>query len=93
VSPIYRLARDGTPIPLDLPRHKRPERAWRHSPAWARLRRAVIAEEPACRACGSTAKPVVDHIVPVAEGGPILDRANVRRLCEACHHRRARGKL
>jgi len=56
---------------------------------WKRLRAAVLRVEPFCRAC--TAAGViqlaqeVDHVVPLAEGGARLERANVQPLCRECH--------
>jgi 5-methylcytosine-specific restriction protein A len=53
--------------------------------AWQRLAAQVIAEEPACRACGSTAPSAhVDHIVARNDGGTDA-RANLQRLCARCH--------
>jgi len=46
----------------------------------------VLSEEPRCRVCGDESLPaVVDHIVRVADGGPIVERSNLQRLCRRCH--------
>src|SRR5680860_1664030 len=52
---------------------------------WRKLRARTLAEEPTCRACGIAASTDCDHIVPVAEGGAELDRANTQGLCSPCH--------
>jgi 5-methylcytosine-specific restriction endonuclease McrA len=83
--PKYRQTSAGL-VPHDLPRHLQPHRAWRHGARWQRWRRAVLADEPCCRYCGSTeGRAYVDHIVAVADGGPIFERSNLQRLCGPCH--------
>lgn len=62
----------------------------RRSPAWPRLRAAVLAAEPACRDCGRPATEV-DHIVPLRRGGAELDAANCQPLCRRCHHIKTRN--
>jgi 5-methylcytosine-specific restriction protein A len=54
------------------------------SSAWRAVRLAVLRDEPLCRTCGELADQV-DHIIPVAEGGAELDRANLQPLCDPCH--------
>jgi 5-methylcytosine-specific restriction enzyme A len=65
--------------------HVRPSAAARgYDRPWRHLRLEVLAEEPACRLCGSTEKPHVDHL----DGNPFnRSRANLRRLCHSCHSR------
>lgn len=40
-----------------------------------------------CNACGKTAPDAaeIDHITPIADGGPPLDRNNLQLLCGPCH--------
>ena len=57
-----------------------------HSARWRTLRKRVLAEEPLCRRCGAVAV-LVDHIIPIADGGAKWDRANLRPLCDPCHPR------
>lgn len=56
--------------------------------AGQRDRRQVLDEEPLCRLClakGKTAaSSVVDHIIPLSEGGTD-DRINKQGLCAPCH--------
>jgi 5-methylcytosine-specific restriction protein A len=56
--------------------------------AWQKLRKAMLAQEPLCRACREqgvvTAATDLDHIVPKAEGGTD-DPANLQALCADCH--------
>ncbi len=56
----------------------------RRAAAWARVRRARLAVDPLCSACGAPASEV-DHIVPLAAGGAELDPANLQPLCRRCH--------
>ena len=56
---------------------------------YRRARRAYLALHPYCEAC--KAKGIVmpsaelDHIVPLADGGPLWGESNWQALCEACH--------
>lgn len=51
---------------------------------WERLRRMHLAGEPLCRMCGRPAD-LVDHIVPIRDGGERLDERNLQSLCRSCH--------
>lgn len=51
---------------------------------WRKLRAAHMAAEPLCRMCGHLAD-LVDHIVPILDGGAVLDDENLQSLCVACH--------
>lgn len=50
---------------------------------WRGTRAHILAEEPRCRRCGSTATDV-DHILCRALGGT-HDRSNMQALCSKCH--------
>jgi len=56
---------------------------------WRRLRDAHLAREPLCRMCQRSdrvsAAVLVDHITPIADGGAVLDDANLQSLCRRCH--------
>ena len=56
---------------------------------YRRARRAFLAAQPycvACRAKGVTMPSAeLDHVVPLADGGPLWDEANWQALCESCH--------
>jgi 5-methylcytosine-specific restriction enzyme A len=56
---------------------------------WRHLRAHVVREEPLCRLCERagrvSATVLVDHIVPVKQGGPMWERSNLQGLCNACH--------
>jgi 5-methylcytosine-specific restriction protein A len=59
------------------------------SPAWRRLRKLVLDDEPLCRECRKagriTEAVLVDHMTPISKGGAKLDRRNLAPLC-AHHH-------
>lgn len=66
------------------------------SPQWRRMSARVRAEDGSCRCtgecgrghpkpCASTRQLEVDHRVALSDGGPRLDRANLRLLCRTCH--------
>ena len=63
----------------------------RRSRAWPAARRAHLAREPRCRQCGAPATQV-DHIIPLARGGPELDPRNLQALCRACHAAKTAGE-
>jgi 5-methylcytosine-specific restriction endonuclease McrA len=62
-----------------------------HSPSWRRLVAYVLARDnytcqingPRCTTLATTG----DHITPRAEGGRLLDPANVRAACRTCNSR------
>jgi 5-methylcytosine-specific restriction enzyme A len=66
------------------------------SSAWRRLVQEVIAERGRrCEAedCaspdrGASGRVVADHIVELKDGGPELDKNNIKLLCHQCHARK-----
>lgn len=63
------------------------------SPQWRRIRQQVLERDGyQCQIRGPRCQRIanqVDHIVPVADGGPIYDPANLRAACSACNISRA----
>lgn len=86
------------------PEHKKDQRRWEnqnrktfrergYSTAWDRLKEIKKRRDPLCELClkeGGRVVPVeiVHHIIPVEEGGPMLDMDNLMSVCRSCH-----GKL
>jgi 5-methylcytosine-specific restriction endonuclease McrA len=65
--------------------------------AWRRLRRQVLQAEPLCRICKrdeGRAVPavVVDHIVPVKQGGSFWEIGNLQPLCNRCHEAKSHAE-
>jgi 5-methylcytosine-specific restriction protein A len=64
-----------------------------HTAQWQRLRASVLTAQPLCRTCEEqglvVAAILVDHIVPVKDGGPMWDTANLQPLCNLCHERKS----
>lgn len=60
-----------------------------HSREWKRLRQNFLIEHPFCEECRRNGKltkaSVVDHIVPIRQGGPALEEKNLQALCASCH--------
>lgn len=52
--------------------------------AWKRKRREFLEEHPSCAMCGRPAV-IVDHIIPIRQGGGELDDGNLQALCQSCH--------
>lgn len=55
---------------------------------WRLLRARVLRECPTCEDCHKKEARTPHHIVPVASGGGLFDRANLVALCESCHQLR-----
>jgi 5-methylcytosine-specific restriction protein A len=58
------------------------------SPEWKQARKAYLEEHPLCVCCGQPAK-IVDHVVPIRDGGAKLDEGNFQSLCWSCHSRKS----
>lgn len=69
--------------------HKERNRFYQRS-RWKRVRQSVLNAEPLCRQCKSIGKyveaSIVDHIIPIADGGSEYDTANLQPLCKSCHN-------
>ena len=83
----FALVRGGTRCDA----HRRGPWAGRPSPQtrgydyrWTKIRKQVLAEEPACRYCKRAPSTQVDHIVPRFRGGDDT-RGNLAGVCSACH--------
>ena len=57
-----------------------------NSKAWRTVRAAVLdRDNNACVQCGAGGRLEVDHKVPIAAGGAVLDEGNLQTLCRPCH--------
>ena len=58
--------------------------------AWKRFRAWFVKQNPLCIDCKAngrvTAVKIVDHIVPIKDGGAPLDPDNCQSLCLPCHN-------
>jgi 5-methylcytosine-specific restriction protein A len=54
---------------------------------WRRLRLMMLREHPLCTRCGRAAS-LIDHVMPIEDGGARLDPANLQALCRDCHARK-----
>jgi len=52
---------------------------------WQRVSKMVRKNEPACRMCMDALATLVDHIVPLKQGGERLAMDNLQPLCAKCH--------
>ena len=66
--------------------------AFYHTGEWRRLRKEILEEEPLCRICRQngylTPATIVDHIIPIRQGGDKMARSNLQPLCNTCHERK-----
>lgn len=62
------------------------------STTWRQTRSAFLLENPLCVACLGHERyvpaTVVDHIVPIKDGGDRFERCNLQPLCVSCHNRK-----
>ena len=52
---------------------------------WAKVSKYVRTNEPVCRMCKCALATMVDHIVPLKQGGDRLALDNLQPLCNGCH--------
>lgn len=70
-----------------------------YSPRWKKLRQWYRSGHPLCEACLKrgvvTSADLVDHIVPITDGGDPMCVNNLQALCHRCHnikHAKERNK-
>ena len=56
--------------------------------AWKAKRKSYLEDHPFCVMCGRPAS-IVDHVVPIRQGGEPLDDDNLQSLCWSCHSRKS----
>ena len=63
------------------------------SKEWIILRAQQLKLQPFCEECLKQGKvkraKIVDHIIPIKQGGAKLDLANLQSLCWSCHSRKS----
>lgn len=65
---------------------------------WRGIRKYVLYQEPLCRSCMAavpkrlTPATMVDHIVPVKQGGDKYELSNLAPICSKCHARKSAGE-
>jgi 5-methylcytosine-specific restriction enzyme A len=64
---------------------------------WRRVREMHLRSEPLCRMCLAAGRAVgatmVDHVVPIRDGGERLADINLQSLCADCHARKTADDL
>ena len=67
-----------------------------HTKRWKHLRDYFISKSPLCVECARrgvvTAGELVDHIIPITEGGATMDVDNLQVLWAPCHNRKHGGE-
>lgn len=63
------------------------------SPEWRAVRRRKLDQNPLCEECLKhnkvTKATMVDHIVPIKQGGEAFNMNNLQSLCNECHSRKS----
>ena len=71
-------------------RTKRKNQAFYDSPAWRKLSRLYRRLNPLCVDCKdkgiAKAVQIVDHVIPIEQGGERLSMDNLQSLCIPCHN-------
>ena len=78
---------------MKRPKDNRPSSYERgYDARWKRLRAQKLRENPLCEECvkGGLLEraTMVHHILPIEQGGEVLDWDNLMSLCEACHDKK-----
>lgn len=80
----------------DYNRYKRDKdsEAFYNSSPWRKLSKEYRINHPLCELCLSigiyTPAQMVDHIVPIRQGGARLDESNLQSLCYRCHEAKSK---
>jgi 5-methylcytosine-specific restriction protein A len=65
-----------------------------HTTRWEKLRKIRLMIEPLCRECMKSGivavASIVDHIIPIRQGGDPWSLDNTQSLCEKCHNKKRR---
>ena len=64
---------------------------------WKRIRAHILKNEPLCRPCQDNDRvevaTQVDHIIPISQGGALLDIENLQPICNNCHRGKSANEL
>lgn len=70
----------------------REDKSFYDSSLWRGVRASILRKEPWCRECRRNERralaDMVDHIVPISQGGARVNESNLQPLCNACHARK-----
>lgn len=90
-----RPKRDRREYYIELDKQRGDAKQRGYNKQWAALRQRFITTHPTCQ-CGQQAT-IVDHIIPITEGGKRLDWNNLQSLCTKCHamktHAERKGRI
>ena len=71
----------------------RPTQGFYNSKEWRKKRADFLIDHPFCVECyrhGRLSKAtIVDHIIPIRQGGLALEDSNLQALCWSCHSRKS----
>ena len=58
---------------------------------WQQYSKRYLIDYPICAHCNGESR-VVDHIVPINQGGSMWDEKNHAPMCVSCHNRKTAGE-
>ena len=82
-------------VNADYNRYQRDDfsKTFYNTPRWRAVRKKKLTSSPFCEECvknGTIVKAtLVDHILPIKQGGAPLDITNLQSLCWSCHSRKS----
>ena len=80
-------------VVANRPDRKGQDYAFYNSAAWRRLSASIRASHPVCEVCRAAgrgdAAQMVDHIIPIRQGGARYDTTNLMAMCHECHNRKS----
>ena len=60
---------------------------------WSKVSKMVRRQEPICRICENALAQMVDHIIPLKQGGERLALSNLQPLCHKCHSHKTKEDI
>lgn len=73
--------------------HEGQDYAFYNSAAWRRTSAAIRQQRPVCEVCSVYARhqpaQMVDHIIPIRQGGARFHEDNLMAMCHECHNRKS----
>jgi 5-methylcytosine-specific restriction endonuclease McrA len=79
--PVYYVPPEKREQPIS------PDSTFYNSKLWRDTRKVYLFSNPACISCGVNGE-VIDHIIPIQQGGAKLDFRNLQTMCHSCHNRK-----
>ena len=71
-------------------------RQWYSSKRWRSVRLYYLQKNPLCVQCKAkgviNGAEVIDHILPIRQGGDMYNEMNLQSMCKVCHDKKSRSE-